>query len=64
MQSRLSVVKFSVHASMLGVSDDVVHLKRSSNVKLHRQIAHERVVYTCIQSKTEERRAVISCRLS
>ena len=45
MQSRLSMVKFPVHSSMLGVSDDVVHLKRSSSVKLQRQIAHERVFY-------------------
>ena len=46
MQSRLSVVKFPVDSSMLGVSDNVVHLKRGSSVKLHRQIAHERIVYT------------------
>ena len=64
MQLPLSVVKFPVQSSMLGVSDNVVHLKRSSCVELHRQIAHELVVYLCIQSKTEERTAVTSRRLS
>ena len=63
MQLRLSVVKFPVQSSMLGVSDNVVHLKRSSCVELHRQIAHG-VVYMCIQSKTEERTAVTSRCLS